>query len=126
MPLRNTSCQTAISKAVATRGGITARLTRLQRGAPWAVGVSRASSPASSALASSGCVNVSTAMAANLPSKVVGDLDGQVSHGLVLDAARLRDVDPPLTYEASRSRRHQDDPLAQAYGLADVVRDEDD
>src|SRR5690242_9896418 len=93
---------------MATSGGsIFSTKVWRKAGLPVCAVVSRASRPASGPAmslpglsltgrpAASAFVSV-LAMAADLPTQLFGDLDGQLRHGRVLDTTRLRDVDPPL------------------------------
>src|SRR3954452_17989177 len=103
-------------------GGSTDRTSRRPSEGPGgaAIKVPSSSSPATTARSSATFgVRRSTAMAADLPVQLGGDLGGERAHRGRLDGARVRDVDLPLPHDPTGARAHEHDPLAEPDRLAD-------
>src|ERR1700722_801495 len=120
-PVRWTSSQTTHTRATAASfGQSTAQARRARSPAlvrPGAGPRSRASSPASV---------VSAAMAAYLLAQPAGDLGGQLGDRGGIHPPRALDGDRVLLDDPARTAGQQDNAVAEADGLADVVRDEQD
>src|SRR5262245_4380369 len=111
--------------AVASSFGHVAFQSRRPRLARGATGRSRVTSPADSSVSSSSRTGMSrTGMTAHLRTQLVGDRAREVGDLTGVESARPLHVDGKLLDHASGPARQQDDPIAEADGLADVVGDE--